>query len=275
MNFIKQLFKFGGESDFGKVRNAIISIIGFILIILIWHYISSYEIIPTKILPDPFKMVGSIPKMITEDHLFANIWFTVKLNLICYIYAIVLSFPIGFAIACLPAFNLLFGRPINTIRFIPFSALTGLAVAMFGLTFNMKVWFLTGSIMVYIIPAIVNTINNLQNVKNEKDNIYLQTMKTLGGNNWQQFRYVYWPYVMSNVIPTFIDLLAVSYTYCVIAELIYKDGNVMGIGALITLMIRRSAIPEAFALLFIIVIIGALQDFLLKKVYRKVYSYRF
>lgn len=272
---LKKLFRFGGESDFGLMNNIIISVIGFTIILLGWHLISVNEIIPTKILPDPFNVIGSIPGMITEDHLLPNIWFTVKLNLICYIYAIVLSFPIAYAIACLPIFNLLFGRPINTIRFIPFSALTGLAIAIFGLTFNMKVWFLTGSIMVYIIPAIVNTINNLQNTKNDKDNVYLQTIKTLGGNKWQQFRYVYWPYVTSNVIPTFIDLLAVSYTYCVIAELIYKDGNVMGIGAMITLMIRRSYISEAFALLFIIVIIGALQDLLLKKLYKRVYSYKF
>ena len=270
----KKLFKFGGESNFGTVQKIIISIIGFAIIIFGWHFISANELIPTKILPDPFKVIGSLGTLFTDYGLIPNTWFTLKLNLLCYVYAIALSLPIGFLIALYPLPNLLLGRYITSVRFIPMTAITAIFIAIFGLTFNMKVWFLTVAIMIYIIPAVVNKVNDLQNPKNDKDNVYIQTIQTLGASNWQKFRYVYFPYVTSGVVDTCIDLLAISYTYVVVAELIYKDGSVTGIGAMINTMIRQSRMPEAFALLFLIVAIGFLQDYIFKKLSKKLFPYK-
>ena len=222
MNLIKRLFKFGGDSDFGTVTNVIISLIGAVIIIMGWHCISAYDVVPSNILPDPFKVIGSIPTLISENHLFANIWYTVKLNLSCYVYAILFSFPIGFLIALYPINNILFGKYINSVRFIPLPSITGIFLAIFGLTFGMKVWFLTVAIIIYIIPSVVNKVNDLQNPANEKDNVYLQTAQTIGMTSWQKFRYVYFPYVTGGVVDSCIDLLAISYSYVVIAEMIYK-----------------------------------------------------
>lgn len=270
----KKLFKFGGNSDFGTLWNIIISLIGFTFIILCWHFIAVYEIIPTKILPDPFKVITSFGTLYSYNHLFANAWFTVKMNLLCYIYAIALSLPIGFFIALYPVTNLLIGRYITSARFLPMAAITGIFVSIFGLTFNMKVWFLTVALMIYLIPAVANKVNELQNPKNDKDNVYLQTITTLGASNWQKFRYVYLPYVLGGISDTCIDLLAISYTYVTIAELIYKDGQVTGIGALINTMVRQSRMPEAFALLFLIIAIGFIQDLLFKKLNKKLFPYK-
>ena len=75
------------------------------------------------------------------------------------------------------------------------------------------------------------------------------------------FRYVYWPYVMERVYNDIRNLTAVSYTYVTIAENINKEG---GVGALIGVFSRQSRIPEVYALLFIIVIIGIIQDSLFR-----------
>ena len=275
MNILKKLFKFGGNSDFGILINSIISIIGAFIIILLWHVISINELISTNILPDPFNVISCIPSLITDNYLFANIWYTVKLNLSCYVYAILISFPIGFIIALFPITNILFGKYISAIRFIPLPSITGIFLAIFGLTFGMKIWFLTVAIMIYIIPAVVNKINDIQNPANEKDNVYLQTAQTLGMTSWQKFRYVYFPYVTSNVAETCIDLLAISYSYVVIAEMIYKDGLVSGMGALINTMVRQSQMPQVYALIFLIIIIGCLQDFLFKKIVKLIFPYKY
>ena len=275
MKLLKDLFKFGGTSDFGVLTNSIISVIGAFIIILLWHFVAVYELIPTNILPDPFKVISSIPTLITKNHLFSNIWFTVKLNLSCYVYALILSFPIGFLLSVYPITNILFGKYISAIRFIPLPSITGIFIAIFGLTFGMKVWFLTIAIMIYIIPAIVNKVNDLQNPTNENDFVYLQKAHTLGMTSWQKFRYVYWPYVTSNVADTCKDLLAISYSYVVIAEMIYKDGNISGIGALINIMVRQSQMPEVIALIFIIIIIGCIQDFLFKQLIKLIFPYKF
>lgn len=271
---LKKLFKFGGESDFGTIQNILITIIGFTIIIMGWHFVSVNSIIPTNILPDPFKVAYSYTNLFSDYHLLGNTWFSLKMNLLCYVYAICLSLPIGFVITLYPFFNLLFSKYITSIRFLPFVAISSIFVAIFGLTFNMKVWFLTAALMVYIIPAVVNKINDLQNPKNDKDNVYLQTIKTLGASNWQKFKYVYWPYVTSGVADTCRDLLAVSWTYVTVAELIYKDGEITGLGALINTMIRQSNIPEAYALIVLIICIGFMQDLIFSKIIKKLFPYK-
>jgi len=275
MNLFKKLFKFGGDSDFGVLNNSIITVIGFTIIIMLWHFIAAFELVSPKVLPDPFNVITSIGGLITDNHLFANIWFTVKLNLMCYVYAILLSLPIGFFLALYPINNILFGKSINSVRFLPLPAVSSIFIVIWGLTFEMKTWFLTVAIMIYIIPTVVNKINDLQNPSNVKDNVYLQTIQTLGANKWQKFRYVYFPYVTSGIVNDIINLTAISYTYVVIAEMIYKDGSISGIGALINTMIRQSYMAEAFALLFIIIIIGTLQDMAFTYFSKKLFPFKY
>ena len=275
MNIIKKLFKFGGESDFGVLTNTIISIIGAFIILCLWHVIAVFEIIPTNILPDPVNIIVSIPNLINENHLFGNIWFTVKLNLSCYVYAILLSFPLGFLLSLFPINYILFGKYISAIRFIPLPSITGIFLAIFGLTFGMKIWFLTVAIMIYIIPAVVNKVHDIQNPANEDDNVYLQTAQSIGMTSWQKFKYVYFPYVTSNVVDTCIDLLAISYSYVVIAEMIYKDGLISGMGSLISIMVRQAHMPEVYALIFLIIIIGCIQDLIFKKIAKLIFPYKY
>lgn len=270
----KKLFKFGGESDFGRTGNIIISLLGLLFVVCFWQFIYANQIISSKILPGPFQVLCSFFSLFSEYNLVSNIWFTVKLNLICYFYSLLISFPIAFCIALIPFLNVFIGRYINALRFTPMTAVTSLFIVIFGLTFSMKVWFLTIAISIFIIPEIVNKINDLQNPENVKDNVYIQTLKTFGANNWQMFRYVYWPYVTSNVASSLIGLLGISYSYVVVAELIYKDGNITGIGSMINTMIRQAKLPEAFALLFIVIVIGYFQDIIFTKISYKLFPYK-
>lgn len=270
----KKLFKFGGNSDFGKVGNMLITVIGLTLIIVLWHFIAKNEIIPTKILPDPFKVIGSIGTLITENDLFANLWYTVKLNLSSYFYAILIAFPVAFILGLFPVFDVLFGRYASALRFIPCPSLIGIFVAIFGLTFSTKAAFLTFAIVIFMIPEIVNTIHNLQNPKNDKDNVYLQTAHTLGMNAWQKLRYVYIPYVTSSVYNSLVGLTGISYSYVVISELIYKDGTINGIGALINTMTRQSNMAEAYALILIVIGVGCLQDLMFRKLGKVLFKFK-
>ena len=55
----KKLFKMGGDSNFNKLSLLLITIIGFTLIIGAWYFVTYLQIIPTKVLPNPFDVIGS------------------------------------------------------------------------------------------------------------------------------------------------------------------------------------------------------------------------
>lgn len=260
----KKLFKMGGDSNFNKLSLLLITIVGFTLIIGAWYFVTYLQIIPTKVLPNPFDVIGSYGKLISEYNMFGNAWYSIKLNFMSYFYAILIALPLGFFIALYPINNILIGKYINSVRYLPIPAMSGIFIAIFGLTFGMKVSFLTFALLIYILPAVANKVNDLQNPNNDKDYVYLQTIRTLGGSNWQKFKYVYFPYVTRNISNEIINLTGISWSYVVICELLYKDGSISGIGAMINNMMRQSYVPEAYALLFLVILIGFGQDYLLK-----------
>lgn len=243
-------------------KKLLLNLLGLTVIICIWQIISSYEIIPSRILPSPLSVIVSFKTLFIENNLINNGWYSIKLNLISYIYAIAISLPLGFIIALIPFNRIVFGTYVNTLRYLPIPALTGIFVAIFGITLGMKVSFLTFSLIIYILPSIANKIYDLQNPANDKDNVLLQTGLTMGMNNWQLLRYVYFPYVTSKVSDEIINLTGVSWSYIVICELLDRT---QGLGGLISVMSRQSRTAEVFAILFLIIMIGIAQDFLFRK----------
>lgn len=252
--------QFGGEIS--PKESKIIGIIGAIVLLFLWHIATiSGEIISPGILPSPFRVIGAIPTLFSDYGLLSNIGYTVKLNVVGYIIAIVIAIPLGFIIGIFPLFNALFRKYFEAMRYLPLPTVSGIFISIFGLAFSMKASFLAFGIFIFALPSVIGKILDLQNPSNVKDNVYIQTAKTIGMSNWQMFKYVYIPYVMEKVYDDIRSLVAISYTYVVIAESLNKVG---GIGAMISTFTRQSRTPEIYALLFVIVMIGLLQDYIFK-----------
>lgn len=206
--------------------------------------------ITVNILPSPVEVLKAVPEMYNKDSLLPNILKSVELNVLGYIIAIIISLIAGFFIGLIPLFRGLFSQLISSGRFIPLTAVTGIFILWLGIGNEMKIAFLAFGILVYLIPVVVQRID-------EVEDVYLQTIFTLGASPWQTFRKVYYPYVMSKLIDDIRVLTAISWTYITIAEMLNKSG---GIGQLIWEAKRQSRIDKAFAVLLIIILIGIFQD---------------
>lgn len=202
------------------------------------------------ILPTPLATFSSFDGLFTNDDLLGNLYKSVSLNFRGYLLSILIAFPIAFLIGMLPVFRGLFSKPVDAIRYLPLTALTGLFMTWFGINDFMKITFLAVGIIVYLLPVIVQRID-------EVEEIYLKTVFTLGATSWQTIKSVYSPYVFSKVSDDLRVLTAISWTYIIIAELLNQQG---GIGAMIYLKGRLGKIDQVFALLIIIILVGFLQD---------------
>ncbi len=205
-----------------------------------------------KILPTPLSVVRSYPSLITKDQLIPNALKSIWINLQGYVWAILISIPIGFLIGLIPLFRGLFSRQVDAMRFLPLTALTGLFILWFGIDDSMKVAFLSFGIIVYLLPVVVQRIW-------EVDDVYLKTVYTLGAKDWQTVRTVYIPSVMTVIFDDIRVLTAISWTYIIIAELLNRVG---GIGSLIYIKARQGQIEKVFAILILIIMIGIIQDWI-------------
>lgn len=215
-------------------------------------------------LPSPKQVLWSIPKMYLNDNLITNVFISIKLNVLGYIFAIIISILVGFTLGLIPLFRSLFNRIVDAGRFIPLTAVTGIFILWMGIDSEMKVSFLAFGILVYLIPVVVQRIDEVQSV-------YLHTVFTLGANAWQTVKTVYLPYVLSKLIDDIRVLTAISWTYITIVEMLNKSG---GIGELIWEAKRQSAMDKAFGVLLIIVLIGVLQDRLFVSLDKVLFPYK-
>jgi len=217
------------------------------------------------IFPYPADIALAVPKLHFEDFLIRNLGFSLYLNFSSYIIALSLVIPLGFLLGLYTPLGTMFNRQIDAIRYVPLTALVGLFVVWFGLYANMKIQFLAAGIFVYLLPQLITRIN-------EVDVVYHQTIRTLGANKWQQFRYVFWPAVMSKFTDDIRVLTPISWTYICVIELINIQG---GIGALIWRVSRQQDMDRAFAALATIILVGIIQDKSFLFLDRKIWKFKY
>lgn len=246
---MKELFQLRGELN--KGTKLTIQVFGIVFLISVWEFACAFLKVPKGILPAPSEVVGSFRELLVQDNLVRNLLYSLKINLYGYLEAIAICLPVGFVLGLFPLFREMFSKPLDSARFLPISALTGVFIAWFGIEESMKIHFLAFGIGVYLLPLVV------QRVK-EVEQVYCDTVFTLGASKWQTIQKVFMPAVFAKVSDDIRVITAVSWTYIIIAELVNRaDG---GIGSLAYLASRQSRLDKVFAVLMVIVVIGFLQD---------------
>lgn len=246
---LSSLVKLRGELD--AKTTTIVQLVGLGLIISLWSAVSGLELIPNSLLPTPWSVLSSFAELHFQDALIRNVFYSIKINLMGYMEALLIAVPAGFLIGLLPVCRELFRRYIDATRYLPLTALTGLFIAWFGIEDTMKVQFLAFGIMVYLLPVVVQRIY-------EVEKVYVDTIYTLGATKWQTIKEIFVPAVLSKISDDARVLVAISWTYIIVAELINKSAG--GIGALCYTAARQSRIDKVFAILMVIVLIGFIQD---------------
>lgn len=261
---LSKLFELRGKLD--KRTHTIVVVVGFILIMSLWITITGLHMVKPQILPSPFKVLTAIPELHFQNALVRNLGYSVYLNIMGYIEAIIVSLIVGFIMGMFPLFKSLFSGYVNSARFVPMTAVTGLFMAWFGIETGMKIQFLAVGIMVYLIPVVIARIDEI-------DEVYEHTAKMLGASPIQRVGYVYIPSVLSRIIVDIQNLLAISWTYIIVAEMINSSSG--GIGSLAFLSARQSRIDKVFAVLLVIVLVGFLQDRLFSFLDKKLCRYKY
>lgn len=261
---ISKLFELRGKLD--KKTHGVVSLIGFAVLMSVWIFITETHMVKPQILPSPFKVLFAFPELHFQNALVRNLGYSVYLNFMGYIEAIAISLIIGFIMGMFPLFKSMFSGYVNSARFLPLTAATGLFMAWFGIETNMKVQFLAVGIMVYLIPVVIARIEEI-------DDVYEHTALMLGATPLQRLMHVYIPSVVSRIIVDIQNLLAISWTYVIVAEMINSSHG--GIGSLAFLSARQSRVDKVFAVLLIIVLVGFIQDRLFSFIDKKVCRFKY
>ncbi len=239
--------------------------LGWLILVALWYLVTNFGFINTHIMPTPQKTWRSFLEMKSEDNLWGNILFSVRINVVGYLKCIVAALVVGFAIGLFPGVRRMFSQQVNALRFVPITALMGIFIAISGLTIVTKINFLAFGIWVYLVPVVVQRID-------EVNDVHLQMMKTLGATFFQTVRYVTWRSVIARLSDDIRILVGISWTYIIVAELAGIQG---GLGSLIFLGERQSNVGKVYAVVFIIVAIGIIQDALFRLIDKFLFRFKY
>ena len=250
---------------FFRKHLSVLQLAGWVITLALWFLITNTGLINVHVLPTPQKTWHSFVEMLHDDDLGSNIWFSVKINLLGYLKCIIAALVVGFAIGLFPTVRKMFSHQVNAIRFVPITATMGIFIAISGLTIATKINFLAFGIWVYLVPVVVQRID-------EVSVTHLQMMKTIGASFWQTVYYVQWKSVVARLSDDIRILVGISWTYIIVAELTGMQG---GLGSLIFLGERQSNVGKVYAVILIVVLIGILQDQLFKLADRLLFPFKY
>lgn len=257
---MSKLFALRGQLP--EKLNTILLLGGLVLIALTWLVVSM--IVPSTILPSPMDVIHTIPDLHFNDAMIRNLGYSIYLNYVGYLEAIAVCIPLGFMIGLFPVLRQMFSKPIDAFRFIPLTAVTGLFIVWFGIGDVMKIQFLAFGILVYLLPVVVQRIYDVPDV-------YQQTAFTLGASKLQTIVSVFIPAVISKLMDDIRVLVAISWTYIIVAEMVNKSA---GIGGMIYTFARQGRIDKVFALLFLIILVGFIQDKLFAVIDKQLFPHK-
>jgi NitT/TauT family transport system permease protein len=227
-----------------------LQVAGILALLSLWACICATGLVGPRILPSPLAVIQTIPDLHFKDAMVRNLLYSCFLNLMGYLEAIAICLPLGFMIGMFPLFHGMFSKSVDSIRYLPLTALTGLFMVWFGIENTMKIQFLAFGISVYLLPVVVQRVRDVPV-------LYQQTAFTLGATKLQMLRTVFFPHVRSRIVLDIQVLVAISWTYIIVAEMMNNTG---GIGGLLYGSARAGRTDKTFALLAVIILVGYVQD---------------
>ncbi len=258
-----------GEShriDFKKEVNSKVGIllgsIGFILFFLIWQYLATRSDNP-QLFPSPWKVVQALYLLFAERDFLVDVFASLKRILVSFAIAAGIALPIGLLVGSFPPLRSLFGPLLSSSRYLPATAFVPLLLMWLGTGEEQKIALLTIGVLFFLMTLIID--DTLQIPAD-----FIHSARTLGANRNQ----ILWTIILRSCMPKYIDtlrqMLAVGWTYLVVAEIVAATD---GIGAMMMRAKRFVRVEDILAGILIIGVLGLILDTIFKQIHRLSFPY--
>jgi NitT/TauT family transport system permease protein len=221
-------------------------------------------LVPRTILPSPVAVLSALAYLHHEEGLVRSAAMSFWRITVAFLLCSVIAIPLGILMGSFPLIRAWIEPFSNPLRYLPISAVTGLFILLFGIEERMKIAFLFLGSFVYLLPIVVEAVRNV-------DNVYVETALTLGASRWQVVRRVLVPAAWPDIFEALRVIYGIGWTYVILAELINAR---YGLGYLINIAYKRAHIDQAYALVFVILLLGVGSNEVFKFIGRRLFTWR-
>lgn len=217
----------------------------------------------TLLVPSPFTVVATLYDLIFERGFATDISISILRILASFIAACLVAIPLGVMMGSFRTMEAFVNPFVSAWRYLPAPAFIPVLLMWFGTGEAPKLALLFIGVVFFLITLIMD---HTRQVRSE----LIETATTLGARRSQVLWTVIVPAVMPNIMIAMRQMLAVSWTYLVIAEIV---ASTTGIGAMMMRARRFLHTDEIMAGIIVIGVLGLLFDVLFQRAHRRLFPY--
>lgn len=190
-----------------------------ISIIVIWQLLSSFGVIPNRILPAPLAVGAAAIKLGASGELFRNIGISAARAISGFLLGGSIGFSLGLINGIWPIAEKLIDTSIQMLRNIPNLALIPLVILWFGIGDEARLFLVSLGVM---FPIYLNTFHGIRSV----DSGLIEMGRIYGLNAWGLFWRIILPGAMSSILVGVRFSLGIMWLTLIVAETIAADSGI-------------------------------------------------
>lgn len=228
-----------------------------------WELAVIFEGVNVLLVPPPEKVLATLYELMTGGRFPGDIAVSVLRVVGSFAGACLLAVPLGILMGTFSAAEAFFNPFVSAWRYLPAPAFIPILLMWLGTGEGPKLALLFIGVVFFLITLVMDYTRQ---VRIE----LIETSLTLGATQRQVLWTVIVPAVLPNVVIAMRQMLAVSWTYLVIAEIV---ASTTGIGAMMMRARRFLHTDEIMAGILVIGLLGLLFDLLFRWLHRILFGY--
>lgn len=244
-------------------QRLILGALGWMTFVMLWHVTSQMDLAPERLYPGPIAVFSALKELFLEQNFLSDVMASLTRIVISFSIALSIALPLGILMGSFARVDAVLNPLMGAWRYLPAPAFIPLLLMWLGTGDTQKIALLLMGVVFFLIIM-------LADVTRQTPKVLIETAKTLGGGR----RIILWTVLFRHSLPGYVDtcrqMLAVSWTYLVIAEIVAATD---GIGAMMMRARRFVHVDDIMAGIVTIGVLGLLLDTLFRLIYRKCFPY--
>lgn len=229
----------------------------------VWILASSAGWVNELLVPSPQKVLTAVYDLFVNRGFSSDVLVSIWRVFISFAMACAVAIPLGVAMGTFPSIEAIFAPFVSAWRYLPAPSFIPILLMWFGTGEAPKLALLFIGVIFFLITLVMD---HTKNVRKE----LIETALTLGANSYVVVLKVVLPAAMPDIVTAMRQMLAMAWTYLVIAEIV---ASTTGIGAMMMRARRFLKTDEILAGIIVIGVLGLLTDLLFRMLHRKLFPY--
>jgi NitT/TauT family transport system permease protein len=245
-------------------RQRLISAFGIWVVFFgIWVFAAASGMVNELLVPAPQKVFASTYYLFVEGGFASDVLISITRVLSAFAMAAVVAIPLGVMMGTFPSLEAIFAPFVSAWRYLPAPSFIPILLMWFGTGEAPKLALLFIGVIFFLITLIMD---HTKNVREE----LIETALTLGARRHTVVLKVVFPSVLPDIVVAMRQMLAMAWTYLVIAEIV---ASTTGIGAMMMRARRFLKTDEILSGIIVIGALGLIFDLLFAALHRWMFPY--